>query len=185
MQLCPFFISRCATMPYSPSRESKFFHLCSNVFSSFRKIKYSNKATRASQDLKSNSQENVRFSDSFWLEPQAHNLPFFDTPIACHVLLSETGASRGASHRSLRLSRLAARGQRFSLPFPSSLPSRPPSETGASQGASHRSCRLSRLAARGQRFTRRRTPIASLVTSCCQRPALHEAPHTDRVACHV
>ena len=113
LQLCPFFISRCATMPYSPSRESKFFHLCSNVFSSFRKIKYSNKATRASQDLKSNSQENVRFSDSFWLEPQAHNLPFFDTPIACHVLLSETGASRGASHRSLRLSRLAARGQRF------------------------------------------------------------------------
>ena len=25
----------------------------------------------------------------------------------------------------------------------------------------------------------------SLVTSCCQRPALHKAPHTDRVACHV
>ena len=25
----------------------------------------------------------------------------------------------------------------------------------------------------------------SLVTSCCQRLALHKAPHTDRVACHV
>ena len=30
---------------------------------------------------------------------------FFDTPIACHVLLSETGASQGTSHRPRRLSR--------------------------------------------------------------------------------
>ena len=45
-------------------------------------------------------------------------------------------------------------------------------------------CHVSLSGTGSETGTEPHTPIALLVMSCCQRPALH-APHTDRVACHV